>query len=100
MDLRGDDCKRTARAPAKLNLFLDVLGRRTDGFHDLETLMVPVRLADQVTFTPTTLTAHEGRQPIELVVRKCLAGASAVRSTVPQGSENLVVKALEHFRVQ
>ena len=53
MDLRGDDFKRSARAPAKLNLFLDVLGRRGDGFHDLETLMVPIRLADQVSLTPT-----------------------------------------------
>ena len=50
MDLRGKYFKRTARAPAKLNLFLEVLGRRDDGYHDLETLMVPLRLADQVSF--------------------------------------------------
>lgn len=35
-------------APAKLNLYLEVLGKRKDGFHDLETLMVPVRFADQL----------------------------------------------------
>jgi len=34
--------------PAKLNLYLEVLGRRADGFHALETLMVPVRIYDQL----------------------------------------------------
>ena len=32
----------TVFAPAKLNLSLQILGRREDGFHELETLMVPV----------------------------------------------------------
>lgn len=35
-------------APAKLNLYLEILGRRVDGFHELETLMAPVRLYDQL----------------------------------------------------
>ena len=33
-------------APAKLNLYLEVLGKRTDGFHELETLLVPVQIYD------------------------------------------------------
>jgi 4-diphosphocytidyl-2-C-methyl-D-erythritol kinase len=33
-------------APAKINLYLHVTGRRTDGFHELETLMVPISLGD------------------------------------------------------
>jgi 4-diphosphocytidyl-2-C-methyl-D-erythritol kinase len=35
-------------SPAKLNLFLEVLGRRADGYHDLATLMVTVGLYDTV----------------------------------------------------
>jgi 4-diphosphocytidyl-2-C-methyl-D-erythritol kinase len=34
------------RCPAKLNLFLEVLGRRPDGYHELSSVMVPVALYD------------------------------------------------------
>ncbi len=33
-------------APAKINLYLHITGRRPDGFHELETLMVPISLGD------------------------------------------------------
>jgi 4-diphosphocytidyl-2-C-methyl-D-erythritol kinase len=36
-------------AHAKLNVFLRVLGRRDDGYHDVETLVLPISLADDVT---------------------------------------------------
>jgi 4-diphosphocytidyl-2-C-methyl-D-erythritol kinase len=35
-------------APAKVNLFLHVTGRRSDGYHDLESLMVFIDLADEI----------------------------------------------------
>jgi len=42
--------KLQKRAPAKVNLTLKVLGKREDGFHALESLMVPLDLADTLTF--------------------------------------------------
>ncbi|HEX3915042.1 MAG TPA: 4-(cytidine 5'-diphospho)-2-C-methyl-D-erythritol kinase [Steroidobacteraceae bacterium] len=38
-------------APAKLNLFLHVLGRRTDGYHELQTCFQFVDLCDEITIT-------------------------------------------------
>jgi 4-diphosphocytidyl-2-C-methyl-D-erythritol kinase len=40
--------KLVLECPAKLNLFLEVLGRRSDGYHDLATVMVPIDLADTI----------------------------------------------------
>jgi 4-diphosphocytidyl-2-C-methyl-D-erythritol kinase len=45
-------------APAKLNLYLEVLGRREDGFHELETLMTPVRIFDRLRWTPCDAREH------------------------------------------
>ncbi len=38
------------KAPAKINLYLDVLGRREDGYHDLDMVMLPLELHDTIDF--------------------------------------------------
>ena len=35
-------------AHAKINVYLRVLGRRADGYHDIDSLVVPVSLADEI----------------------------------------------------
>src|ERR1700686_4166952 len=67
------------QAPAKVNLTLRVLGKRVDGFHDLESLVVFARLSDQV-----TLAAGE---PLGLDVD----GPTA--ATAGDVSDNLVLRA-------
>ena len=42
-----------AKAYAKINLFLDVLGKRSDGYHDLDTVMQNVSLFDEVSLELT-----------------------------------------------
>ncbi|MBI3851332.1 MAG: 4-(cytidine 5'-diphospho)-2-C-methyl-D-erythritol kinase [Verrucomicrobia bacterium] len=37
-------------SPCKINLLLNILGKRPDGFHELETVMYPVNVCDQLTF--------------------------------------------------
>lgn len=97
MFFRSDDPPRTARAPAKLNLYLEITGQRGDGYHELETLMVPIRLSDVLWFQ-ATLPPNDNvsRGPIELQFR----ARHAVRpppqaDSIPTGSNNLVFRALE-----
>src|SRR4030088_2403258 len=40
------------QAPAKVNLTLRILGRRADGYHELESLVVFARLGDRLTLKP------------------------------------------------
>src|SRR3989337_1892669 len=99
MYLRRDHFKRTARAPAKLNLYLEVLGRRDDGFHELETLMVPIRLSDSISMVGTPSLADGRPGGIVLDLRPCLPVRPPTQpQVIPAGSENLVVRALELLR--
>jgi 4-diphosphocytidyl-2-C-methyl-D-erythritol kinase len=69
-------------APAKINLSLRILGKRPDGFHEVETLMVPLALADEVEV------AHGSGTGIRFTCND---------PELPTGSENLCVKAAEVF---
>ena len=42
----------TLRAPAKLNLTLEVLGKRPDGYHGIRTVMVPIDRCDEIAIAP------------------------------------------------
>lgn len=62
---------------AKLNLTLEVLGRRADGFHELRSLVAFASLGDEVEFDP--------HGPLELCVEGPFAEAL--------GGDNLIIKA-------
>ena len=76
----------TRRAHAKVNVFLRVLGRRDDGFHDLESVVLPISLHDVVTATE----AAPGELSIQVEGDAELA---RLVSTVP--GENLAGRAVE-----
>jgi 4-diphosphocytidyl-2-C-methyl-D-erythritol kinase len=81
-----------AYAPAKLNFFLEVLGRREDGYHEIVTVVCPIGLYDCLRFR------NDPQGRIRLTVR-CAAGWNAVQaSDVPLGRDNLVVRAAELLR--
>jgi 4-diphosphocytidyl-2-C-methyl-D-erythritol kinase len=97
MYFRRDELQRIARPPAKLNLYLDVFGRRGDGFHELETLMVPVRLWDNLTLRPISTSKAADRAAIKLAVNSSSDGKQNSQ-LVPASGDNLVVRALEALR--
>ena len=76
--------------PAKLNLYLEVVGRREDGFHELEMFMVAVDLYDTLRFhTPD---AENGFTQLSV--------KSIVPGDIPADDRNLVVKTVELLRAE
>src|SRR5882724_2944732 len=56
-------------SPCKVNLLLNILGRRADGFHELETVMQPVQVCDRLVFSRggegVQLTCSDPRLPTD-----------------------------------
>lgn len=100
MDLRRDEAKRIARAPAKLNLYLNVLGRREDGFHELETVMLPIRIYDSLSLVPIPPNERGALGPIRWNVVHSADSPRLRPHQVPIGPTNLVVRALELLRLR
>ena len=50
---KREKVKVTQNSRAKLNLFLDILHKRDDGFHEVETIIAPISLADNLIFRLT-----------------------------------------------
>ncbi len=79
--------------PAKLNLFLEVLGKRSDGFHEIETLMIPISLYDTLYFQ------NDPSGQIELACEETASqSTAAVGEAVPPGSQNIVFRAIDLLR--
>jgi 4-diphosphocytidyl-2-C-methyl-D-erythritol kinase len=70
-------------APAKINLSLRILGRRSDGFHEIETLIAPISLCDEIKIE---------RRSSKKGIAFCCDDPS-----VSHGDDNLAVRAAKAF---
>lgn len=73
-----------AAAPAKINLTLEVLGKREDGFHDIKSIMQTISLFDYLSFDICESDKNE----------IILSGNSA---QIPYDEKNLVYKAIDKY---
>jgi 4-diphosphocytidyl-2-C-methyl-D-erythritol kinase len=69
------------RAPAKINLSFRIARKREDGFHEIETLMAPISLADE----------------LEIVRAGRGIDFACDESSLPSDTNNLVVRAAQRF---
>lgn len=72
-------------SPAKINLWLRILSRRADGFHELETRMCPINVTDDVLISPENV----GKSSL-----------SCSDPTLPTDESNLAMKALRSFETR
>jgi 4-diphosphocytidyl-2-C-methyl-D-erythritol kinase len=69
------------KSPCKVNLLLNILGKRADGFHELETVMQPVNFCDELAF-------ERDGNGVRL---------SCSEKNLPTDSKNLVFRAAADF---
>jgi len=71
-------------APAKVNLFLRITGRREDGYHEIDSVFIPVSLCDrlQIEFRPQ---------------RTASAALECVPDSIPSDERNLALRAAYAF---
>ena len=83
------------QAPAKVNLFFEVISRRSDGYHEIETLMCPVTLFDTLRFSSKSSSSIDFRCELSHGFNSS-DGAEAAQ--LPVDKRNLAVRAVELLR--
>lgn len=86
--------------PAKLNLFLELFGKRADGYHELDTVMVAIDRRDRLRVSHTSESGVRLRcrwSPSVAAWREQLSSAPAHVFELPPPEDNLVVRALSRF---
>lgn len=98
-------------APAKLNLFLEVLARRDDGFHEIETLMTAITIFDRLRFSANSTERIDFTCAWGAGIEARAASTARRQSDkdessapllgdLPQGADNIVVRAVEKLRTR
>ena len=84
----------TVLAPAKLNLFLRIVAKRADGFHDLESVMATIGVYDTLVLEA----ASSGEIELSVVDSSPRTMTGSMRLEAPAGPENLVLRAAHLLR--
>ncbi|MBM3520970.1 MAG: 4-(cytidine 5'-diphospho)-2-C-methyl-D-erythritol kinase [Alphaproteobacteria bacterium] len=74
----------TEKAPAKINLALHVLGRRDDGYHELDSIVTFADLGDVLAFAPASQFSLSAEGPFA--------------TALPPSSDNIITRALDIAR--
>ena len=87
--LGQDGLSITIATPAKLNLFFELLERRGDGFHEIETVMSTVSLFDDLQFS----IRNDGLLRLNILQEGCTASES-----IPTDERNLILQAMSRLK--
>ncbi|MFM7702862.1 MAG: 4-(cytidine 5'-diphospho)-2-C-methyl-D-erythritol kinase, partial [Alphaproteobacteria bacterium] len=71
------------KCPAKINIFLNIVGKKPDGYHQLESIFLPIELSDYLEIKPSS------------VFKLTVTGRYANKI---ENDENILIKILEYFK--
>jgi len=71
------------KCPAKINIFLNIVGKKPDGYHQLESIFLPIELSDYLEIKPSS------------VFKLTVTGRYANKI---ENDENILMKILEYFK--
>lgn len=97
MIIRHDNNQTEIDSPAKVNLFLELLGKRPDGFHEIETVMSTVSIYDRLRFT------RRSDSKIRMTLSTAIStdnptSWSSEQDEIPTDERNLIHRALTLIR--
>lgn len=82
-------------APAKVNLFFEILFKRDDGFHEIQTVATPIGLCDELEFLAQEV--ESGAKIRETSIVECVDEAGKPVPGVPLDDRNLIIRAAKAF---
>jgi 4-diphosphocytidyl-2-C-methyl-D-erythritol kinase len=85
------------KAPAKINLTLEVLGKRPDGYHDIKSVVQEISLADELEFSPAAGMSYTSDSPEWAGDKSLVSRAAALLKTrygVEEGAKVRVTKRI------
>ena len=100
MTTKGNETERNAvglrvGAPAKVNLFFEILFKRDDGFHEIQTVATPIGLCDELTFLSRD--EKTGAEIEKTSIIECVDEAGKPVPGVPLDDRNLIIRAARAF---
>jgi 4-diphosphocytidyl-2-C-methyl-D-erythritol kinase len=84
-------------SPAKVNLFMQVRGKRPDGFHELASLFQAISLGDVLTYS----ISDQDRLSLDESVPSKISKSTDlmhIRQNIPLDASNLILKAVDQYR--
>jgi 4-diphosphocytidyl-2-C-methyl-D-erythritol kinase len=91
----------TIRAPAKVNLYLKVLGRRADGYHEIESIMLPISLYDRLVLeeTPSGIRLWCNHPPLQAKGRNLAQAAAEAMLALATPRSGVSIRLYKHIPV-
>ena len=100
MTTKGNETEKKAVglrvwAPAKVNLFFEILFKRDDGFHEIQTVATPIGLCDELEFLLRN--EENGAEIGETSIVECVDEARKPVPGIPLDDRNLIIRAAKAF---